>query len=152
MCDIKLKTFNSNKISNNLYIYIYKWIAISLGQSITCARMDQSRLCNGTRLAVKKLMNNVIKATILNGKYKGEDVLIPQVPLIPNDMPFEFKRLQFPVRLAFAMLINKSQGQSLSVCGYQSWKPMFLTWPIICCLFQCLNTNKTIYICTRKKN
>ncbi|CAF5224425.1 unnamed protein product, partial [Rotaria magnacalcarata] len=32
---------------------------------------------------------------------------------IPTDMPFEFKRLQFSVRLGFAMSINKAQGQSL---------------------------------------
>jgi ATP-dependent DNA helicase PIF1 len=37
--------------------------------------------------------------------------------MIPTDMPFEFKRLQFHVRLAFAMTINKAQGQSLYVCG-----------------------------------
>jgi len=48
--------------------------------------------------------------------YKGEDVLILRFPMIPNDMEFDFKRLQFPLRLAFAMWINKSQGQSLGVC------------------------------------
>ena len=32
-------------------------------------------------------------------------------------MPFDFKRLQFPVRLAFAITINKARGQSLSVAG-----------------------------------
>jgi ATP-dependent DNA helicase PIF1 len=37
--------------------------------------------------------------------------------MIPTDMPFEFKRIQFPICRAFAMTINKSQGQSLSVCG-----------------------------------
>jgi len=56
-------------------------------------------------------------ATILKGKFKGEEVLIPRIPMIPADMPFEFKRLQFPIRLAFAMTINKSQGQLLSICG-----------------------------------
>jgi hypothetical protein len=66
---------------------------------------------------VKKLTNDVIEVTILKGKYKGEDVLIPRIPLISNDIPFDFKRLQFPVRLEFAMSINKSQGQSLSFCG-----------------------------------
>ncbi|XP_025409842.1 uncharacterized protein LOC112683156 [Sipha flava] len=77
--------------------------------------INQPRLCNGTRLAVKKLMNNVIEATIIKGKYKGEDVLIPRIPMTPTDLPFDFKGLQFPVRLAFAMTINKSQ--SLEVCG-----------------------------------
>jgi ATP-dependent DNA helicase PIF1 len=66
-------------------------------------------LCNSTRLAVKKLMNNVTEVTILKGKYKGEEVLIPRISLITNDMPFDFKRLQFPMQLTFAMSINKSQ-------------------------------------------
>lgn len=47
----------------------------------------------------------------------GEDVLLPRLRMIPTDMSFELKRLQFPVRLAFAMAINKAQGQSLQVCG-----------------------------------
>lgn len=83
------------------------------------------RLCNGTRLAVKKLHNNLIEATIITGKYKGEDVLLPRIPMIPTDMSFEFKRLQFPVRLAFAMTINKAQGQSLQVCGINLTNPCF---------------------------
>ena len=55
----------------------------------------------------------------------AEDVLIPRILLIPTDIPFEFKRLQFPVRLAFAMTINKSQGQSLGVCEINLEYPCF---------------------------
>jgi ATP-dependent DNA helicase PIF1 len=55
-------------------------------------------------------MNNIIEATILNGRFKGEDVLLPRIPMIPTDMSVEFKRLQFSLRLAFAMTINKAQG------------------------------------------
>jgi len=80
---------------------------------------------NGTRLSVKKMMNNVIEATILTGKFKGEDVLLPRIPMIPTDMPFKFKRLQFPVRLAFAMTINKAQGKLLQVCGLNLENPCF---------------------------
>lgn len=50
-------------------------------------------LCNGTRLTVNKIMNNVIGATTLKGKYKDENVLILPIPMIPNDVPFDFKRL-----------------------------------------------------------
>jgi len=60
-------------------------------------------------------MPNLIEATVLTGIAKGEVVLILRIPMIPTDMPFEFKRLQFPVRLSFAMSINKAQGQTLQV-------------------------------------
>jgi hypothetical protein len=36
------------------------------------------------------MMNNIIETTILNGKFKGEDVVLPHIPMIPTDMPFEF--------------------------------------------------------------
>ena len=48
---------------------------------------------------------------------QGKAVLIPRIPMIPTDLPFQFKRLQFPIRLAFAITINKTQGQSLEKCG-----------------------------------
>jgi ATP-dependent DNA helicase PIF1 len=43
----------------------------------------------------------------------------------PTDLPFEFRRLQFPVRLAFAMSINRAQGQSLKVPGINLDTPCF---------------------------
>ena len=72
--------------------------------------LDPPKLCNGTKLVVKKLHSHLIEATILNGTAAGEDVCIPRIPMIPNDLPFRFKRLQFPVKPCFAMSINKSQG------------------------------------------
>lgn len=45
--------------------------------------------------------------------------------MIPTYMPFEFKYFQFSVRLAFAMTINKAQGQSLQVYGLNLENPCF---------------------------
>lgn len=70
-------------------------------------------------------MPNLIEATILTGKAKGEIVLIPRIAMIPTDMPFQFKRLQFPLRLSFAMSINKSQAQPLQACGLHLTEPCF---------------------------
>ena len=56
-------------------------------------------------------MENVIEATILTGPFEGEAVLIPQIPMTPTDLRFQFRRLQFPIRVAFAITINKAQAQ-----------------------------------------
>ncbi|CAF1287602.1 unnamed protein product [Rotaria sp. Silwood1] len=101
-------------------------LVLKVGSPIMLLRiLDAPRLCNGTRLCVKSLMPHVIEATILTGCAKGEDVFMPRIPMVPNDMPLEFKSLQFPVRLAFAMSINKAQGQSLKVAGINLGTPCF---------------------------
>uniref|UniRef100_A0A0L8GW59 DNA helicase Pif1-like 2B domain-containing protein n=1 Tax=Octopus bimaculoides TaxID=37653 RepID=A0A0L8GW59_OCTBM len=73
--------------------------------------LDQPQLCNGIRLVVEKLMPHIIQVTILTGCFTGVEALILRIPLIPSDIEilFVFKRLQFPVKLSFAMSINKSQ-------------------------------------------
>lgn len=101
-------------------------LILKIGVPIILLRnINPPRLCNGTRLSIKKMFQNIIECTILTGKYRGEDVLLPRIPMMPTDLPFEFKRLQFPVRLAFAMTINKAQGQSLQVCGLNLENPCF---------------------------
>jgi ATP-dependent DNA helicase PIF1 len=76
-------------------------------------------LCNGTRLRVENLTRNCIHAKILTGTRRGHDVLIPRITNISQDstLPFQIRRRQFPVQIAFAMSINKAQGQTVSHLG-----------------------------------
>jgi ATP-dependent DNA helicase PIF1 len=39
--------------------------------------------------------------------------------------PFQFKRKQFPVRLSFAMTVNKAQGQTIPNAGIYLPEPVF---------------------------
>ncbi|KAK8942878.1 hypothetical protein KSP39_PZI009132 [Platanthera zijinensis] len=77
-------------------------------------------LCNGTRLICRRFGRNIIEATILVGHFKGQRVFIPRIPLKTAEdykMPFELTRKQFPIRLSFALTINKSQGQTIGKVG-----------------------------------
>ncbi|MCH79314.1 helicase-like protein, partial [Trifolium medium] len=82
--------------------------------------MDQSAgLCNGTRLIITRMGTYVVEGRIISGSNIGDKVYIPRLSLIPSDkrLPFKFERRQFPLKVSFAMTINKSQGQSLKYVG-----------------------------------
>ena len=61
--------------------------------------------------------NSIIEAIILTGPAAGEVAYIPRILMIPTDYPFSFKRLHFPIKMSFAITINKSQGQTFSCVG-----------------------------------
>jgi len=69
-------------------------------------------LCNGTRLIIKRLGQHVIEAEIITGNNVGKRVFIPCIIMSPFgiDWPFVLHSRQFPLQVAFAITINKSQG------------------------------------------
>ena len=78
---------------------------------------------------VRALRDRCIEATILTLAQAGEVVFIPRITLINdgphNTLPVQLKRLQFPVCLAFAMTMNKSQGQTVPRVGDYLPEPVF---------------------------
>ena len=84
-------------------------------------------LCNGTRLIVTSLGDMVIQATIMSGSFAGHSVLIPRIRLTLKNhkLPFVLERRQFPIRVCYAMTINKSQGQTLATVGIYLKTPVF---------------------------
>lgn len=77
------------------------------------------------KISMTQFIKNINKKTrihciILNGKSKGETMSVFRVKLQVRrsaEYPYLWTRTQFPLRLAWAMTINKSQGQSIRVVG-----------------------------------
>ncbi|CAF0980251.1 unnamed protein product [Rotaria sordida] len=85
-------------------------------------------LCNGTRMIVRAFRQNVLQLEIITDAFAGTVHFIPRISLDTlNDpaLPFNFVRHQFPVRLAYAMTINKSQGQTFDKVGLYLPEPCF---------------------------
>ncbi|XP_078436645.1 uncharacterized protein LOC144707418 [Wolffia australiana] len=85
-------------------------------------------LCNGTRLRMDLFFLTMLQATIASqGNFNGEVHLLQRIALYPSQsrLLFRLKRLQFPIRLACPMTINKSQGQTLDKVGLYLPNPLF---------------------------
>ncbi|XP_056848907.1 uncharacterized protein LOC130499037 [Raphanus sativus] len=105
-------------------------LKLKVGAPIMCLRnLDLvDGLCNGTRLIVTQLLPHVIEGRIITGNsITGDKVWIPRMYVSPPDtkFPFRMRRRQFPVTLAFAVTINKSQGQTFGSVGLFLPRPVF---------------------------
>jgi len=105
----------------NLYIVQIRLVLKENTPIMMLRNLDPSNgLCNGTRLICRCFDKNVIYAVITTGQYATKKVFIPRIQLSPPDnegYPFKFIRKQFPIRLYFAMTINKAQGQTILNVG-----------------------------------
>lgn len=84
-------------------------------------------LCNGTRLIIEDPARNFIKAKIISECNKGVSVLIPRIDLAPSEttLPIILRRRQIPVIPAYAITINKSQGQTFDRVGIHLKEAVF---------------------------
>ena len=71
-------------------------------------------------------------------------MLIPRITLTPSNetLPIPLRRRQFPVRLAFAMTINKSQGQSVKHVGLDLRSAVFSHGQLYVALSRCTSANR----------
>ena len=78
----------------------------------------KDKQCNGTRYIIKHITDRIIVAQPLWGD-PNVPVLIPKIPMVSNASDFScvFRRLQFPVLLAYYLTFNRAQGQSLTRSG-----------------------------------
>ena len=104
-------------------------LQLKIGMSIILLRnLDPDRgLCNGTKLYVTALHDHIIGVRRIDQGYNGDEYFLPRINMCTTEdkYPFILWRRQFPVRAAFAMTINKAQGETLSTVGTYLDEPVF---------------------------
>ena len=109
--------------------------------------LDPSKgLCNGTRMILNRIQPRVLDCTVISGdqRFAGNRVLIPRISLTPSNdsLPVPLRRRQFPVRLAFSMTINKSQGQSVKHVGLNLQTAVFSHGQLYVALSRCTSASR----------
>ena len=109
--------------------------------------LDASKgLCNGSRLILTDIRQHVLKCKVITGdtRFAGQIVLIPRLTIEPSaeSLPIPLKRRQFPVHVAFAMTINKSQGQGVKNIGLDLRTPVFSHGQLYVALSRCTSGNR----------
>ena len=111
-------------------------------------------LCNGTRLMVVRCASRVIEAHILNGDKAGNFVFIPRISLAPSssELAIHMTRRQFPIRVTYAMTINKSQGQSVKFVGVDLRTPVFSHGHLYVALSRCMSFDRVSVLLPPESN
>ena len=82
-------------------------------------------MSNGVRIIIRHMFDLFLDVEILTGQSYGKRIFLPKITLIPSDtdLPFRLCRVQFSIRLAYAMTINKSQEHASPMDNCMSPSP-----------------------------
>ena len=112
-------------------------LRLRIGAPVIALRNITKGVSNGTRMVVTRLLRNSIFARVLHGPKKGQEVAITKVFTTHNMGAFELQRRQLPIRVAFAMTINKAQGLTLRRVGVHVEEDVFSHGQLYVAFFRC---------------
>ena len=73
-------------------------------------------LCNGTRVVVHRIRRRLLVVRIVTGPFRGNVEVLPRIACDSTgttELPFILRRIQYPLRPAWCITINKAQGQTI---------------------------------------
>jgi len=101
-------------------------------------------LCNGSRGILTRIQPHVLEIRMLGGDRNGKCAFIPRMNITTTvaQVGVAMRRRQFPIRLAFAMTINKSQGQSVHYVGLDLRTDIFAHGQLYVALSRCTSSQR----------
>nr|KAJ0213408.1 hypothetical protein LSAT_V11C400161090 [Lactuca sativa] len=121
------KTSGQEVYLNNLYFSSIPSHSLLLKVKTTVMLLrninKKDGLCNGMHLIVTQLLPSIMEASIIT-RTSG---VHSKKKFVHNnyDLPFIFTRKQFPIKVCYAMTINKNQAQCLKKVGLYLVKSVF---------------------------
>jgi ATP-dependent DNA helicase PIF1 len=110
--------------------------------------------CNGVKYVVTFIADHVIEVISISGTNTGKKLFIPRISLISSSatLPFSMRRKQFPIKPAFAMTANKSQGQTLGRVGIYLGTDFFSHGQLYVAMSRCGDPNSIKILKRKEKN
>lgn len=105
--------------------------------------------CNGTRCKLVEIQGDWLILEIIGGDHKGEKTVVSKIKLtskMSKNSLFSFTKFQIPVKLAYCLTINKSQGQSFDRLSIYLSDHLFSHGQLYVALFRCTNKFSRIHI------
>lgn len=97
-------------------------------------------------MILTNIRQHVLKCKIITGdaRFAGQIVLIPRLTIESSaeTLAISLRRRQFPVHVAFAMTINKSQGQGVKNVGLDLHTPVFSHGQLYVALSRCTSGDR----------
>jgi hypothetical protein len=112
--------------------------------STACQGITTSTACQG--ISISTAHQGIITITaiqgiiITEGPFFKKPCIIPRIKFVIDDptlFGFTFTRIQFPINVAFAMTIHKSEGQTLQQVGLYLPDPVFTHGMLYTALSRC---------------
>ena len=102
--------------------------------------------CNGTRYLIKVIgqYRMILHKLDARDDDKNKVLILPQILCHygGKSFPFELTQLQFPLKIAFALTINRAQGQSAKNVAFCSQR---LSGHMVKCMLLCLSVGKQLH-------